>query len=79
MADNLGETLKLYRVIQGKTIQELSADAKVNASVISKIENGDTGVRLKSFLGLVRALGLELTLNTTDKTQYNVPASIVVS
>ncbi|MEO1246530.1 MAG: helix-turn-helix domain-containing protein [Pseudomonadota bacterium] len=58
--DRLGVLIREHRKQQRLTLQELSDLSDVAYSTLSKLENGDTAVHLRSLNRVLDALGLKL-------------------
>jgi transcriptional regulator with XRE-family HTH domain len=56
--ERLGEHVHAWRMVLGLTAEQVSARAGISLSTLRKLENGDPGVRLESFLQVVRAIGV---------------------
>jgi HTH-type transcriptional regulator/antitoxin HipB len=57
---NLGSTLAKARKTSSLTQAEVAERADLRQATVSKVENGDQGVRLETVLSLIEANDLEL-------------------
>ena len=57
---NLGSTLANARKTASLTQAEIAERADLRQATVSKVENGDQGVRLETVLSLIEANDLEL-------------------
>ncbi len=58
LGEHLGESLRQWRIILGLS-QELAAErANISLPTLRRIERGDPGVKMRSFLALVNVLNL---------------------
>ena len=57
---NLGSTLANARKAASLTQAEIAERADLRQATVSKVENGDQGVRLETVLSLIEANDLEL-------------------
>ncbi|WP_277599626.1 helix-turn-helix domain-containing protein [Bifidobacterium dolichotidis] len=53
----MGKHLSVWRRTQRMTAQEMASRAGVSVATISKLENGDDTVSLRTFLNVCHALG----------------------
>jgi transcriptional regulator with XRE-family HTH domain len=68
----LGEHVRVWRKLQGLTVQQLADRAGVNRSTITRLEQGSDSVRLDVFLNVAGALGqLDQVVNSIDP--YETP------
>ncbi|UFU02231.1 helix-turn-helix domain-containing protein [Ruania suaedae] len=56
-AEELGENLTAWRKLQGLTAQQVAERAGITRSTLRRLEQGDPGVGMGSFLSVARALG----------------------
>lgn len=69
----IGENIASWRKLYGITSDQLAQKANVSRSTISRLENGDPSVSLKTFLNVCRALtSLDAVVQATDpyETDY---------
>lgn len=63
----LGQHVTSWRKLQGLTSQQLADRAGITRPTLRKVEAGDLGVQLGSYLNVLRALGqLEQLVQATD-------------
>lgn len=62
----MGDVLRRERKAQGLTQQDVSDRTNLRAATISKIENGDQGVKLGTLLRVMAALSLEFRLSRRE-------------
>jgi transcriptional regulator with XRE-family HTH domain len=69
----LGEDVKTWRKLRSLTQTQLADRAGISRGALSRLENGDEGVSLESFLRVVRALGvLESLTRALDPYESDV-------
>ncbi len=56
-ATRLGEHLSTWRKLQGLTAEQVAERAGISRSTLRRLENGETGVTLETYLNVARALG----------------------
>jgi transcriptional regulator with XRE-family HTH domain len=56
-AARLGEHLSTWRKLQGLTAEQVAERAGISRSTLRRLENGETGVTLETYLNVARALG----------------------
>lgn len=57
----LGEELRRRRLAQGRTLRDVSADAKVSLGYLSEIERGEKEASSELLASICEALGLPLS------------------
>ncbi|WP_030436307.1 helix-turn-helix domain-containing protein [Actinoplanes subtropicus] len=66
-ARSIGEQFVAWRKLQGLTAEQVSERAGISRTTLRRIETGDTGVGLRAFLSVARALGvLDALVAATD-------------
>lgn len=66
-AKQIGEQLSAWRRLLGLPAEVVSERAGISRSTLSRLENGDPGVSMATFLSVTRALGvLDLVVKATD-------------
>jgi transcriptional regulator with XRE-family HTH domain len=66
-AASIGEQFVAWRKLQGLTAAQVADRAGISRNTLRRIETGDAGVGLQSFLSVARALGvLEAVVTATD-------------
>lgn len=63
-AENIGQQFLTWRKLQGLTAQQVADRAGLSRATLRKIEHGELGVGLESFLDVARVLGLSPQLNS---------------
>ncbi|GAA2228431.1 helix-turn-helix transcriptional regulator [Herbiconiux moechotypicola] len=58
MADELGDHLTAWRKLQGLTAEQLSERSGISRATLRKLEHGDAGSSLESFLRVALSLGI---------------------
>lgn len=56
-ARQLGEHVTVWRKLQGLTAEQVADRAGISRTTLRRLEHGDPGVRLETFLDVVRVLG----------------------
>lgn len=65
--DTVGEQLRTFRKLQKLTQQQVAERAGVNRGTVARLEAGDAGVTLSSFLSVCRALGvMDMLVSSLD-------------
>ncbi|CAN5592685.1 hypothetical protein BH10ACT5_BH10ACT5_21680 [soil metagenome] len=57
-AESIGSQLAAWRKLQSLTAAQVAERAGIGRSTLTKIENGDAGVRFDAILKVARALGI---------------------
>lgn len=71
-ATTIGEQLSAWRRLLGLPAKVVAERAGISTSTLSKLENGDPGVALGTFLNVCRALGMmDQVVTATDP--YETP------
>lgn len=66
-ARSIGEQLSSWRKLQSLTVVQVAERAGIDRKTVSKIEQGDPGVRFEAVLRVARALGiLDAIVTATD-------------
>lgn len=63
MADtpkNLGQMIKMHRVMQGLTMEQLAEISQVSRVAISRIEKGNPNTRISTILPVLAALDISI-------------------
>lgn len=72
-ARDVAESLVAWRKLRGLTVQQLAERANVSRGTIARLEHGDIGVSLETFLAVCGTLGvLDLVKEAVDpyETDY---------
>ena len=70
---DIGSQLALWRRMQNLTAQQVAERADISRDTLRRLEHGDPGVTLASFLGVLRALGaLDRAVDALDPMQTDV-------
>ncbi|WP_342372484.1 helix-turn-helix transcriptional regulator [Propioniciclava soli] len=65
--DSLGANLAAWRRLLGLPASVIAEHAGISVSTLSRLENGDTGVGLATFLNVANALGIrDAVVQATD-------------
>ncbi len=76
----LGEELRRRRLAQGRTLRDVSADAKVSLGYLSEVERGEKEASSELLASICEALGLplsELLLSLGHEVAAREPSSAV--
>lgn len=57
-AEAMGECLAAWRKLRGLTVQQLAERANASRGTISRLEHGDPGVSMETFLNVCGTLGV---------------------
>lgn len=63
-AQSIGESLKTWRKLRGLTVQQMAQKADVSHDTITRLEQGDPSVALRTFLNVCNALDITERLET---------------
>ncbi|WP_246221839.1 MULTISPECIES: helix-turn-helix domain-containing protein [Gordonia] len=72
-SSDIGTQLALWRRMQNLTAQQVAERADISRDTLRRLERGDPGVTMASFLGVLRALGtLDRAVDALDPMQTDV-------
>lgn len=76
----IGERLKAIRIAAGYSQQHLATSCGVSVPVIARMENGDGGVKIATWIGALRVLGqiqnFELLVPDPQPTPYDYTEAV---
>jgi len=66
-AEQIAAAVRRERRRRGLTQEQLSSKIKLRQATVSKLESGESSIRLQTLLDVMRALNLELVLRPRTK------------